>query len=145
MFTLLTLFTAAVPVSTADSRWAAPACRPYVAGQPIAEGARLEALLRRDWPLAWRRRGSLAELSLSPDELSRTVAALACIATWPGQEDAATAVALPLFASHRHGNAAFAATDAVARGTSVPGPMPAAAHVFRANMIYRVSMTYGGV
>ena len=125
--------------------WPASSCRPYVAGQPIEEGARLGSALQQDVPAAWRRRSSVDRLTLSPAELSRAVTTLACIATWPGQEDVATAVALPLFASRQHGQAAFAATDALARSAAVPGPMRAAAHGFHARMTYLVGLKYGRV
>lgn len=138
---LATALAAATPVAT----WSAPACRPYVAGAGFAEGARVGAALKQGWPEAWRSRGKLADLTLTPEELSRTVATLACIASWPGQEEAAIAAATPLFGSKRHGKTAFAAADALARGSALPAPLRAAVYGFRARMAHAVALKYDRV
>lgn len=120
-------------------------CRPYSAGASLSEGTRTGAELAAAWPLDWAARRRLAETELSAAELRRVVAALACTASWPGQEARVIALATPLFASKRHGGAAFAALDGLARSSAAPGPMRAAAHGLRARMRHAVAQAYDRV
>lgn len=121
------------------------ACRPYTAGSNLAEGTRGGAELAAAWPLDWNRRGRLAQTELAGTELRRVVAALACTASWPGEEARVLALATPLFASKRHGAAAFAALDGLARSTTAPGPVRASAHGLRARLRHAVARVYDRV
>jgi hypothetical protein len=119
-----------------------PSCRPYTAGASLAEGARNGAELATIWPTDWTKRSRLSDTIVRPDELRRFVAALACTASWPGEEERTIAMALPLFANKRHGNAAFLALDGLARSSGAPGPLRAAAHGFRARMRHAVAQAH---
>lgn len=119
-----------------------PPCRPYVAGASLAEGARHGEAMAAAWPAQWRSRGRIGDAEMPPPALRRVVAALACTATWPGEEERTIRLALPLFGSRRHGDAAFTMLDALARSGASPGPSRAAAAGFRARMRHAVAREY---
>lgn len=119
-----------------------PACTLHRAGAPPAAGVATGDGIAAAWPDAWRRRGTLADAGLAPGDLDRAVAALACLASWPGEAERATALALPLFGSRRHGMAAFLAIDGLARSPAVSPARRAAAAQFRATMRDAVARAY---
>lgn len=92
----------------------------------------------RTYPAAYRRMSHLKRTEIAPDELRDTVVGLACLATWPGAEEVVPRTATPLFASKRHGPAAFAALDAVAQDPRSDANLRASVRAFSAEMLFRV-------
>lgn len=120
--------------------YAAPApssCR-SAAGVDAATQAEILADFEQSYPAEYRRAKTLKRAAIAPDELRALVTGMACLSTWPGSERVGE-VARPLFAS-RHGPAAFAALDAVARDPLTDANMQAAVRGFSAEMSYRAGV-----
>jgi hypothetical protein len=92
----------------------------------------------RSYPAEYRRDKALKRAVIAPEEMRATVIGLACLATWPGAEEVVPKAATPLFASKRHGDAAFAALDAVAQDPASDANLRASARAFGAEMAFRV-------
>jgi hypothetical protein len=75
---------------------------------------------------------------IAPEEMRATVVGLACLASWPGAEEVVPRAATPLFASKRHGDAAFAALEAVAQDPASDANLRASVRAFGAEMAFRV-------
>ena len=95
------------------------------------------ATFERDFPLEYRRSGTLKKIDIDPQEMRDMVAALACLSLWPAAEQRLPAVVTPLFAS-RHGPAAFAALENISQGPGSNPHLRAAARSFAAEMRFRV-------
>lgn len=116
----------------------APAdCRVASRTDPVTQQSVI-ADFERTYPAQYRRLGQLKRTEIAPDELRNTVVGLACLATWPGAEEVVPRTATPLFASKRHGPAAFAALDAVAQDPRADANLRASVRAFSAEMLFRV-------
>lgn len=126
---------AADPIET----WAGPGgCASVGRAAAIGASERLLTDFDRAYPADWRRQGRIEKVVIEPDQLRRVVTGLACLSTWPAADPAVPMFALPLFASKRHGRAAFELLDGVARDAAVPSDVRAAARSFHAEMRFRV-------
>lgn len=139
------------PTTLAIDAWAGTGgCRTFdraarLRGTPAygESDARL-AEFDRAYPREWRRRGGIKDVEFTPAELRRAVTGLACLSTWPGADPLVPDAAAALFASRRHGTAAFEQLDGIARGGVVDPNLRAAARAFHAQMRYVVGK-YGRV
>lgn len=118
---------------------AAPSCTLHRAGADPAAGRSIGSAFAAQWPAAWQRRSQVQRTAIDSAALARAVADLACTASWPGEEDAAIAIALPLFQSRRHGAAAMAAVDGLARNGQAAPATRAAASRLRALLTHAVA------
>lgn len=101
-----------------------------------AAQAEILADFERSYPQEYRRGRTLKKLSIAPDELRGLLTGMACLSTWPGSERVAE-VARPLFRS-RHGPAAFATLDQIARDPMTEANLQAAVRRFAADMAFEV-------
>ena len=127
----------AAPAAMAS--WAAPeACIAVALAKPVPAGAEpLLARFDRTWPDAWQTRGRLAKQPFTTASLRAVVTDLACLSTLAGSDDIVKD-ARALFASKRHGKAAFDLLDGVARGTGTDPAIRTAARIFHAQMRFEV-------
>ena len=116
-------------------------CRPASRVDAATQAATL-AQFEAEFPAEYRDRKVLQEIDIDPEEMRTMVTALSCLAPWPAAEQRVPDVATPLFASKRHGPAAFAALDAVAHDANNDGNLRAVARSFAAEMSYRVDRRY---
>ncbi|QNA86373.1 hypothetical protein G4G27_22110 [Sphingomonas sp. So64.6b] len=121
----------AVPVDT-------PVCR-SAAGVGADEQAATIADFQQSYPEQYRKISSLNRADISPADLQSLVVGLACLATWPGAQEIVPTLATPLFASKRHGAAAFNTLDTVSLDGLSGVNMRAATRLFGAEMSYRVA------
>ena len=92
----------------------------------------------RSYPADYRRDKALKRAVIAPEEMRATVVGLACLASWPGAEEVVPRAATPLFANKRHGDAAFAALEAVAQDPASDANLRASVRAFGAEMAFRV-------
>lgn len=126
-----------VPVPGGYAPGTALGCR--AAG--MSDGATQAAILAEfeaDYPEPYRRLSTLKKTDIAPEDLRDTVTSLACLATWPGAEKTVPRLATPLFASKRHGEAAFAELERVAIDPLADANLRAVVRAFSAEMLYRV-------
>lgn len=114
----------------------APGCSAVGTGR--TERAAAIAAFEQSYPDEYRSTGTLKDAAIAPEELRAIVTDLACLSTWPGAEQVVPRAATPLFASKRHGKAAFAALDSVALDPASDANMRASVRAFAIEMIYRV-------
>ena len=112
-------------------------CRQPTRSDPASNAAAL-ASFDTDYPEAFRRTKTLDRVEIDPLELRTVVTGLACLSRWPGAERRVPRVATPLFASERHGKAAFALIDVIAQDPASDANLRASARAFGAEMRYRV-------
>lgn len=112
-------------------------CRAAGSVEAASQAAILDEFAR-DYPLDYRRFSTLKRTDITAGELRATVTALACLASWPGAERMVPGMATPLFASRRHGGAAFAELDRVAIDPQADANLRAVVRAFHAEMRYRV-------
>lgn len=115
----------------------ASTCRTPTSADPATQSA-VVAEFEANYPAEYRKMSSLKRAEIDPDELRATVTGLACLARWPGAEEVVPAAATPLFSSKRHGAAAFALIDTIARDPLSDVNLRAAVRAFGAEMTYRV-------
>lgn len=115
----------------------APACPSPLAFDPAAQ-ARVIATFERAYPVEYRRLSTLKKTAIAPGALRAILVDLSCLWTWPGAERVIPDTAVPLFAS-RHGPAAFAELERLARHSEGGVYLQAAARSFGAEMRYRVA------
>ena len=115
----------------------ASTCRTPTSADPGTQAA-VVADFERGYPDEFRRDSSLKRADITPDELRATVTGLACLARWPGAETVVPEAATPLFASKRHGPAAFQTLQTIARDPNSDANLRAAVRAFGAEMLYRV-------
>lgn len=115
----------------------APSCLPASRVDATLQADAI-ATFERDFPLDYREPGRLKKVDIAPETLRAWVAELACLAPWPAAEQRVLHVATPLFASRRHGSAAFAALDSIARDPASNAHLRAVARSFAAEMTFRV-------
>lgn len=132
-------------IATPDRRgfrlatWRAPAACAAIARAEV--GLPADAYLgelRRTWPRDWQTRGRIGDQPFDTAALRALVTDLSCLSALPGGEAVVVEIARPLFASRRHGRAAFEQLDEVARGSAVDPAIRAAARVLHAQMRFRV-------
>ncbi|MGY4397530.1 hypothetical protein ACVWZA_002724 [Sphingomonas sp. UYAg733] len=109
------------------------------AGIDADEQAATIADFEQGYPEQYRKISSLNRADIAPADLRSLVVGLACLATWPGAQEVVPKLATPLFASKRHGAAAFSTLDTVSRDGLSGVNMRAATRVFGAEMSYRVA------
>jgi hypothetical protein len=129
----------AAPTRRGDvATWSSPsACAAIARAEPVAAEAYLSRL-RADWPRDWQTRGRLADQPFSTATLRTVVTDLSCLSALPGGEAVVAETSRALFASNRHGKAAFDQLDEVARGRDIDPAIRAAARTFHAQMRYTV-------
>jgi hypothetical protein len=110
-------------------------CRTY---QPATDGTVADMVDRR-LPDAYRHAGELRRTDIAPDTMRDMVADLACLATLPEGKDLVPRSATAMFASRRHGEAAYAALDQVARAPQTAPDLRAAVRSLSAQMHYYVA------
>ena len=115
----------------------ASTCTAPTSADPAQQAAVL-ADFEDSYPDEFRRAATLRKIDIAPQELREMVAGLACLSRWPGAESAVPEAATPLFASKRHGPAAFEAIDQIARDPLSDVNLRAAVRAFGAEMLYRV-------
>lgn len=115
----------------------ASSCRTASATDPVDHAAVL-ADFQRSYPADYRKISLLKKTEIAPDELRATVTGLACLARWPGADKVVPEMATPLFASERHGPAAFATIDTIAKDPASDVNLRAAVRAFGAEMLYLV-------
>lgn len=116
---------------------AASSCRNQATTDPAQQQLVIDDFTR-SYPADYRKYGVLRRTAITPDELRATVTGLACLAMWPGAEKVVPRAATPLFASKRHGPAAFATLAAVAQDPLSDANLRASVRAFSAEMLYRV-------
>lgn len=116
---------------------AASTCRTPTSADPATQSAVI-ADFARNYPADYRKNATLKRTEIASGELRATVTGLACLARWPGAEDVVPTAATPLFASKRHGAAAFAVLETIARDPLSDINLRAAVRAFNAEMTYRV-------
>ena len=118
--------------------WSAPAaCAAIARAEPSGADTYL-ADLRRTWPRDWRTRGRIDDQPFGTAGLRALVTDLSCLSALPGGETVVVDTARPLFASRRHGRAAFEQLDEVARGSSVDPAIRAAARTLHAQLRFSI-------
>lgn len=117
---------------------APPACAAIARAEPGAPADAYLAELRRTWPRDWQTRGRIGDQPFQTAALRALVTDLSCLSALPGGERVVVETARPLFASRRHGRAAFEQLDEVARGSTVDPAIRAAARMLHAQMRFRV-------
>jgi hypothetical protein len=110
-------------------------CRAYKA----ATDGSVADMIDRSLPAAYRRAGDLRRTDISPDTMRDVVADLACLAMLPEGSDLVPSSATEMFASRRHGKAAYAALDQVARAPQTAPDLRAAVRSLSAQMHYYVA------
>ncbi|KQT35002.1 hypothetical protein ASG29_02385 [Sphingomonas sp. Leaf412] len=115
----------------------AATCRTPTSADPGTQAAVVEEFTR-DYPGDFRTQSTLNRTDIPADELRATVTGLACLARWPGAETVVPEAATPLFASKRHGEAAFRTIQVIARDPNSDANLRAAVRAFGAEMLYRV-------
>ena len=115
----------------------AATCRTPTSADPGTQAAVVEDFTR-GYPDDYRSNATLNRTDISADELRATVTGLACLARWPGAERIVPEAATPLFASKRHGPAAFQTIQVIARDPNSDANLRAAVRAFGAEMLYRV-------
>lgn len=115
----------------------ASTCRTPTSADPATQAA-VVADFERNYPSEFRQQKTLKRADISPDELRATVTGLACLSRWPGAEVVVPEAATPLFASKRHGPAAFEVVQVIARDPNSDVNLRAAVRAFGAEMLYRV-------
>ncbi|KMO36957.1 hypothetical protein [Methylobacterium aquaticum] len=80
-------------------------------------GSALVSAFERRYPPALVGEASVERLALDPGQVENAAAYLACVAGLTGLDVYVAEQGLSLFASRRHGRAALAALDRIARGT----------------------------
>lgn len=115
----------------------ASTCRTPTSADPATQSA-VVAEFESNYPTEYRKISTLKRTEIGTDELRATVMGLACLSRWPGAEDVVPAAATPLFASKRHGAAAFGLIDTIARDPLSDVNLRAAVRAFGAEMTYRV-------
>ncbi|TRW17377.1 hypothetical protein [Glacieibacterium frigidum] len=119
--------------------WTAPpACAAIARAEPGVPADVYLADLRRTWPRDWQTRGRLGDQPFETAALRSLVTDLSCLSALPGGESVVIETARPLFASRRHGRAAFEQLDEVARGSTVDPAIRAAARQLHAQMRFRI-------
>ncbi len=131
-----------LPTATAAAAAATPvapeaSCRSAASVDPSGQAEAL-AEFEQQYPADYRRLKTLKRTQIAPDDLRTTVVGLACLARWPGAQDVVPRAATPLFASKRHGPAAFAVIDTIATDPASDANLRAAVRAFGAEMLYRV-------
>ncbi|MEH3143808.1 MAG: hypothetical protein PGN34_00245 [Methylobacterium frigidaeris] len=79
-------------------------------------GAALGDAFYRRYPRSLEGEGAVERVALDRGEVANVVGYLACVAGLTGYDPTVAEQGLALFASRRHGAAAFAALDGIARG-----------------------------
>lgn len=115
----------------------ASTCRTPTSADPAMQAA-VVADFERNYPAEFRREKTLKRADISADELRATVTGLACLSRWPGAEAVVPEAATPLFASKRHGPAAFRIVQVIARDPNSDVNLRAAVRAFGVEMLYRV-------
>lgn len=117
-------------------------CRPYreigAAHGNVAQA--LDQLL----PEGQGRPDAIKHRNFAPSEMRALVAGLACLAALPDRDRLVTRRATPLFANRRHGDAAYAALDDLARSPGTQPDLRAALRAFSAQMHYAVASNSPG-
>lgn len=126
-----------VPVPGGYAPGTALSCPAAGMSDGVAQAAML-ADFEADYPEPYRRLSTLKKADIAPDDLRDTVTSLACLSTLPGAEKSVPRLATPLFASKRHGPAAFAELERVAIDPLADANLRAVVRAFSAEMVYRV-------
>ena len=116
------------------------ACEPAT-GKPgsesdaeLARTDRLVAAFEKRFPKALRSKTGAERASLTPSVLDALVRELACLASLPGGDPFVPETATTLFASKRHGRAAFAILDRMAADAAASLARREAARAFAVQM-----------
>lgn len=111
-------------------------CVPAAQVDGVAQVAAV-TVFEDEYPRAYQSLGGLRKSAIDPEEMRALVTTMACLAPWPAAERRIPRIATPLFAS-RHGPAAFAALEAIAKDPTSDAHLRASARGFAAEMVYRV-------
>jgi hypothetical protein len=130
MLMMALLLAAAAPAAVPQ------ACHLYRAGDDLAATAGIAAQLDAGWPPAWASRHQLAAQTMSDADLAGPLALLACVASWPGQQERVLRKGRALFTSRVHGRAALDALDHLARNPGLTFAERAAASRLRAEVVH---------
>ena len=148
---VLTCLAGASSAAQGNGGWTLfPACAPYAkptdrpTPEELAVADRLVNAFERSYPKALAGEASVERTPLGSDALARLVADLACVSSHPGADPFVPEQALALFASKRHGRAAFAALNALARSEAASPALRSAARAFERQMRSYVSNSRRG-
>jgi hypothetical protein len=125
-------------LAEANASISASGCRPS-AGVDADQQAAIIADFQHSYPEHYRKVSSLNRIDIAPGDLRSLVVGLACLSTLPGAQDIVPSLATPLFASKRHGPAAFDTLETVSHDGLSDVGLRAATRLFNAEMTYRVA------